>query len=140
MRKILVFGAFDGIHPGHLNFFKQARKYGDFLIVSIGTDKNVKKIKGQNPLFNQDERLELIKNCKLVDQTVIGSESNYFDHIKYLAPDVICLGYDQWATRKYVVEELKKVGLVNTLVVRLDPYKIKKAKSSIMKVKSVDLT
>ena len=40
----MVFGAFDCLHPGHLDFFKQAKKYGDYLIVSVGTDKNVKKI------------------------------------------------------------------------------------------------
>ena len=44
MKSVLVFGAFDGLHPGHLDFFLQAKKFGDHLIVSVGTDKNVEKI------------------------------------------------------------------------------------------------
>ena len=45
----MVFGAFDGLHPGHLDFFRQAKEYGDTLVVSVGTDKNVEKIKGKKP-------------------------------------------------------------------------------------------
>ena len=97
MRVVMVFGAFDGLHPGHLNFFEQARSYGDKLIVSVGTDRNVEKIKGKKPLFSQVERLALVDNCKLVDKAVIGAEDNFFENIASYEPDVICLGYDQWA-------------------------------------------
>ena len=45
--RIMVFGTFDGLHEGHLDFFKQARQLSKnpFLIVSIARDKNVKIIK-----------------------------------------------------------------------------------------------
>jgi len=51
--KIMVFGTFDGLHKGHLNFFWQARKLAvdSFLVVSIARDKNVIKIKGKSPLL-----------------------------------------------------------------------------------------
>ena len=41
----MVFGTFDGLHKGHLNFFKQAKKLAQksFLIVSIARDLNVLK-------------------------------------------------------------------------------------------------
>ena len=44
--KIMIFGTFDGLHKGHLNFFKQAKNFiqNSFLIVSIARDKNVYKI------------------------------------------------------------------------------------------------
>ena len=38
MKKVIVFGSFDYIHPGHLNFFEQAKSYGDYLIV-VATHK-----------------------------------------------------------------------------------------------------
>src|SRR3989344_7690737 len=97
MKVVMVFGAFDGFHPGHLDFFKQARAYGDVLVVSVGTDRNVEKIKGKGPLFNQDERLDLVASCRLVDKAVMGSEVDFNHHIKFIEPDIICLGYDQWA-------------------------------------------
>lgn len=134
----MVFGAFDGLHPGHLNFFAQAKKHGDFLIVSVGTDKNVAKIKGKAPLFSQKERLELVKQSKLVDLAVLGAEKNFYQHIAKYKPNVICLGYDQWATEVEVRKELAKVGLSKTKVVRLKPYNHKKAKSTIVKANSVD--
>lgn len=138
MKKVMVFGAFDGLHPGHLDFFKQAKKHGDFLIVSVGTDKNVEKIKGKKPLFNQDERLDLVSSIKTVNKAILGDEGNFYEHIRREAPDIICLGYDQWANEKEVRDNLKKVGLVKTEIVRLSPHKHDRAKSTHVKNQSVD--
>jgi len=134
----MVFGAFDGLHPGHLDFFKQAKKFGDYLIVSVGTDKNVQKIKGKKPLFNQDERLELVKELKVVDDAALGAKDDFFEHIAKYAPNVICLGYDQWASVGEVRKGLDKIGLRKTTIYRLNAYKPNRAKSSIAKKKSVD--
>ena len=134
----MVFGAFDGLHPGHLNFFKQAKNYGDFLIVSVGTDNNVERIKGKKPLFNQKERLALTASVGLVDKALSGAERDFYSQIKKYKPDVICLGYDQWAAEDDVRVELDRVGLKKTRVIRLKPYKTSKAKSTIVKKNSVD--
>ena len=134
----MVFGAFDGLHPGHLNFFKQAKNYGDFLIVSVGTDNNVERIKGKKPLFNQKERLALTASVGLVDKALSGAERDFYRQIKKYKPDVICLGYDQWAAEDDVRIELDRVGLKKTRVIRLKPYKTSKAKSTIVKKNSVD--
>lgn len=138
MKVVMVFGAFDGLHPGHLDFFKQAKKYGDFLVVSVGTDKNVAKIKSRPPLFNQTLRLTLVSACKIVDKAVLGSEKDFYQHIKNYKPDVVCLGYDQWAGEEDVKQDLSAVGLSDTRVVRLKAFRVTKAKSTIVKIKSVD--
>lgn len=138
MKKVIVFGAFDGLHPGHLNFFKQAKKHGDFLIVSVGRDSNVFKIKGKKPLFNEEERLALVSNLKIVDRVVLGAPDDFYSHIKNEKPDVVCLGYDQWAKEDDVRRELDSVGLSKCKIVRLKPFKAESAKSTIVKKKSVD--
>ena len=138
MKVVMVFGAFDGLHPGHLNFFRQAKKFGDNLIVSVGTDKNVQKIKGKTPLFNQGERLVLVSQIRIVDKAVLGSEENFYGHIKDFSPDVICLGYDQWASEDEVRRDLDEVGLNSTVVKRLKPFEPQRAKSTIAKQNSVD--
>ena len=51
--KVMVFGTFDGLHPGHLSYFKQARKYGDYLIAIVALDENVLQFKGHRPKFFQ---------------------------------------------------------------------------------------
>lgn len=138
MKVVMVFGAFDGLHPGHLDFFQQAKEYGNTLVVSVGTDKNVEKIKGKKPLFNETERLHLVRQSRFVDNAVLGAEDNFYLHIKNYKPDVVCLGYDQWAKEDRLRRELDEVGLNNTKIVRLKPYEQNRAKSSIVKVKAVD--
>ena len=60
MEKIMVFGTFDGVHKGHINFFKQARvlSKNPYLIVSIARDKNVKKIKGKISLQDRKNLID----------------------------------------------------------------------------------
>lgn len=136
MKVVMCFGAFDGLHPGHLDFFRQAKALGDSLIVSVGRDYNVEKIKHKRPLFNEEERLDMIRQLKVVDNAVLGTIDDFFDHIKEYSPDVVCLGYDQWASDTLVRRELDKVGLKKTEVVRLKPHNHLKAKSTILKQKS----
>lgn len=138
MKVVMVFGAFDGLHPGHLDFFRQAKEFGDNLVVSVGTDKNVEKIKARKPLFNQQERLDLVRECRIVDNAIIGAETDFYHHIKNYKPDVVCLGYDQWADESDVRRELDKVGLKSTIIKRLKPYEPQRAKSTVAKKESVD--
>lgn len=136
----MVFGAFDGLHTGHLDFFRQAKKYGDFLIVSVGTDRNVEKIKGEKPLLSEKERVDLISQLRIVDNAILGAETDYFLHIKKHLPDVVCLGYDQWAQEENVRKELDSVGLTKTEIYRLQPYEPVRAKSTILKKKSAEFS
>ncbi|HEY4500387.1 MAG TPA: adenylyltransferase/cytidyltransferase family protein, partial [Candidatus Paceibacterota bacterium] len=50
MKRVMVFGTFDILHPGHLYFLRAAKKLGDYLIVSLARDVNVRKIKGRKAL------------------------------------------------------------------------------------------
>ena len=138
MKKVMIFGTFDGLHPGHLDFFRQAKLKGDFLVVSIARDKIVPDFKGKKAMFNEKERLLLVKSCRFVDKAVLGDEEreNFYNHVRDESPDVICLGYDQWAQEDDVLENLTKIGLEKTKVVRLSSYKGETHKSSKMKSKT----
>ena len=102
----MVFGTFDGLHRGHINFFRQARKLfqNSFLIVSIARDKNVLKIKGKLPVLNERKRMNLIKKSRLINKVVLAGFKNHIPHIVKEKPDIIALGYDQ----KVYVKNLKK--------------------------------
>jgi len=87
MKKVVVNGTFDVIHPGHLALLNYAKSLGDFLIVAIDADARVTNLKGpQRPINNQSERKLLLENLKAVDQVVIfNSSSELVDIIKNCA-------------------------------------------------------
>lgn len=69
MKKIVVNGTFDVLHPGHLALLNFARSLGDFLLVVIDTDRRVQQLKGvHRPVNNQYERKLLLENLRAVDQ------------------------------------------------------------------------
>lgn len=132
---IMVFGTFDGLHKGHIDFFKQARakSKNPFLVVSIARDMNVKKIKGKLPHNSESKRLLLVKRNKLVDKVVLSGKSNYLPHIVKEKPDIIALGYDQKNYTKNLRKDLQKRGL-KTKIVRLKPHKEHIYKNSLLKL------
>jgi len=142
----MVFGVFDLLHPGHVDFIKQAKALGDFLIVSVARDVNVIKIKGQRPVHDEKQRLANLGSVPYVDKIVLGGKIDPWPHIVKARPDVIALGYDQGLyisqitdNRKQIITletELQKHGLKKTKVVRLKPhwpqiYKSSKLRRSI---------
>ena len=121
MKKVLVFGTFDGIHPGHLDFFRQAREHGDYLTVVVGRDETVRKIKGKYPKRNENERIQDLLSQDLVDEAILGDLQNPYRVIEEIKPDVICLGYDQNSFTKDLAKHLKQSGL-DVEVRRMKPY------------------
>src|SRR3989344_7302075 len=97
MVRIMIFGTFDMLHEGHLDFFRQARSLaaGPHLIVSIARDASVARVKGAPPRRTESERLVLVQGSEFVDEAVLGDESGYVEHIRRARPDIIALGYDQ---------------------------------------------
>lgn len=132
MKKVMVFGAFDELHEGHLNFFKQAKKHGDYLVVIVGKDKNIFKIKGKLPKNDERKRLNDIKKSNLVDKILLGALKNPYKRIKEIRPKVICLGYDQRSYSLKLKDRLKEFGLSNTKIVKLKAFKPKEFHSSII--------
>ena len=128
--KIITFGTFDIFHEGHRNFLKQARRYGDYLIVVIARDKTVEKVKKRLPRNDENSRLEIIRKSDLADEVILGSLENKYEAIEKYRPDVICLGYDQGTFTENLREKLKEFGLDKTKIVRLKSYHPEKYKSS----------
>lgn len=130
----MVFGTFDGLHKGHFNFLKQAKKQAknSFLIASIARDKNVFKIKGEQPAFDEKNRMNFLKNSKLVDRVVLAGLKNHIPHILKEHPDIIALGYDQRAYVRNLKKDLKERGLT-VKIVRMKPYKEKIYKNKLLR-------
>ena len=135
---VLAFGSFDLFHPGHLNYLESARKYGSKLIVIVARDESIKTIKERSPIFNEKDRVRVLKALKIVDNAVIGKKlrtpEDKYNIIKKYLPDVIAFGYDQKVDEKKLKKWLKKNN-IKARIVRIKAYNKKKYKSSIIKNK-----
>ena len=131
MKPVMCAGTFDIIHPGHLYFLSEAKKYGDKLIVVVARDETSEKVKGKKPLRNERERLEQIRMLEIVDEAVLGKQGNIFDIIGEIKPSVICLGYDQKVLKQDLEDELKKRN-IKCDVLRIGSYMPHIYKSSKM--------
>lgn len=134
--RIMVFGTFDGLHQGHINFFKQAKKLAKnpYLIVSIARDTNVRKIKKSFPRFTEKKRVILVKKLKIADQVVLSGITNHIPHIIKERPDIIALGYDQKNYIKNLAKDLKARGL-SVRIVRMKPFKAHIFKNRLIRMK-----
>ena len=128
--KVMAFGTFDIFHEGHKNFLKQARRYGDYLIVVVARDKTVEKVKKRLPQNDENSRLEITKKSGLADKIILGSLENKYEVVEKYKPKIICLGYDQETFTKNLREKLKEFNLLDTKIVRLKAYYQEKYKSS----------
>ena len=127
----MCFGTFDILHLGHIHYFQQAKKHGDYLIVVIARDKTKQK-QNKSFIFSERERLHLIKHLRLVDEVVLGYPDNHFRIIQEKRPDVICLGYDHPITERQLSRALAALDL-HPVIKRLKPYKPKTQKSTKIK-------
>ena len=132
MKRVLVFGTFDILHPGHIYFLRQAKKHGDFLIVSLAREKFIKKIKGRRAIHSETDRGKMEKALEMADKVVLGSKSDYIGHIVSLKPNIIALGYDQKVFTGGLEGKLRDRGL-KIKIVRLKAYKPNIYKSSKLK-------
>ncbi len=93
--KVLVGGTFDILHPGHIFLLKEASKYGDVIVV-VARDSTVKRVKGRDPIFNEEHRLMMVGSVKYVKKAILGKEStDILEIVEELKPDIIVLGPDQ---------------------------------------------
>ena len=131
MQKVMCAGTFDIIHPGHLYFLSEAKKYGDRLIVVVARDETSEKMKGKKPAHNEKIRLEQVRGLEIVNEAVLGNKGNIFQIVEEIKPDVICLGYDQKVLKQDLEDELKKRNIKSD-VVKIGSYLPHLYKSSMM--------
>ncbi len=96
---VLAGGVFDVLHPGHIQFFSEAKKHGNILMLLLESDEAVRKYKGRNrPIFSQQERAKMLEELADVDVILllqgVLSDADYYRLTSSIKPDIIAATKD----------------------------------------------
>jgi rfaE bifunctional protein kinase chain/domain/rfaE bifunctional protein nucleotidyltransferase chain/domain len=106
-------GVFDLLHVGHIKHFKEAKSFGDLLVVSVTPDEFVSKGPGR-PAFNTSLRLEALSELESIDYVVANKSPTAVKIIQVIEPNIYCKGPDYKDNSLDITGEiLNEEGAVN---------------------------
>jgi|SRR3989344_3917796 len=102
---IMMSGSFDLPHITHVGFFNNVKKNGGALFIALGTDEQIRLLKGPTrPIIPQEARASMLAALEIVDFVIIADEPMQMPskiHFEKLAtiikPDVFALNDDDSA-------------------------------------------
>jgi glycerol-3-phosphate cytidylyltransferase len=106
---VITFGTFDVLHVGHVRVLNRAAEYGDRLVVGVSSDLLNYSKKGRNPVFTQDERLEIVSNLKVVDAVFVEESLELKrEYVQQHNADILVMG-DDWAGKFDYLNDICRV-------------------------------
>ena len=94
--RVAVSGYFDPIHVGHLEYLKMAKELGDSLVVIVNNNYQCKLKKGK-PFMDQNDRIEIIKALRFVDEVFlsIDQDRTVRKSLEAVRPNIFANGGDR---------------------------------------------
>ena len=94
--RVAVSGYFDPIHVGHLEYLKMAKELGDSLVVIVNNNYQCKLKKGK-PFMDQNDRLEIVKALRFVDEVFlsIDQDRTVCKSLEAVRPNIFANGGDR---------------------------------------------
>ena len=95
MKTVITFGTYDLLHIGHILLLKRSKELGDRLVVGISSDKFNKLKKNKDSVYNENDRMEIVKSIKYVDEVFLEeSFEEKRNYIKKYNADIMTMGSD----------------------------------------------
>lgn len=104
---VLCHGVFDVLHIGHLKHFKEAKQFGDILIVTLTPDRFVNK-GPDRPMFSERNRLEAVSSIEVIDYVTLNDQPTSLNVIRNLKPNFYCKGSDYKNHKSDLTGAIKK--------------------------------
>ena len=123
-KRVLTFGTFDHLHPGHIAYLTEAQSKGDLFII-VARDQNVAHIKGKSSDQNEEDRKKALEEVFPEATVLLGDQADYLKPVLEIQPDMIVMGYDQHLPPGISEEDLP------CPVERAAPHKPEEYKSSL---------
>ena len=92
-------GTFDLFHIGHLNLLRRAKQHCDYLVVGVHKDASHK---GKSTFISFEERCEIVKSIKYVDQVIPSEREDCDVYLKGIVKyDYLFVGSDYKGTERF---------------------------------------
>ena len=106
-------GVFDMFHIGHLNVIRKAKEQCEHLIVGVSTDEVVECYKKKKPVIPFEERIEIVRALKYVDEVVPQTSMNKMEAWEKYHFNALFHGSDWQNTEMYnkLTEEFAAIGV-----------------------------
>jgi rfaE bifunctional protein nucleotidyltransferase chain/domain len=117
---VLVGGCFDVLHYGHIEFLKNAKAFGDYLIVALESDENVRRRKGDlRPVHSQKQRKAMLEALIFVDEVLLlptmTTDIAYENLVKTVNPMIIAVTKGD----PYIDHKKRQAAQINAKVVEI---------------------
>ena len=107
MKKGVIAGNFDVIHPGYIEMFKEMDRNCTVLIVLLHSDPSIERPHKLKPILKVEERKELLKSIRYVDDVFTYTyEAQLYDLLKLGEFDVRFLG-DDYKGKPFTGDDLR---------------------------------
>ena len=114
--KKIVFtnGCFDILHLGHISYLREAKSYGDILVVGLNSNESVRRLKGDSrPINDECDRAQILRELECVDFVIIFDEDTPLNLIRQIQPDILVKGADYKGKEVVGSEIVSDVRLVD---------------------------
>jgi len=112
MTRVLATGTFDIPHPGHLFYLSfylsQASALGDELYVIVARASMIKH--KPKPILPDEHRLLMVQALRVVDHAVLGSETDIFEPLYEIMPDIIASETDIFEPLYEIMPDIIALG------------------------------
>lgn len=139
---VLASGAFDLLHYGHVQHLTEAKRMGGKnarLLVIVARDRTVERLKGEKPIFPEDQRRALVESLEVVNEAILGFENMDLTRVlKRVRPSIVALGYDE-EKMELQLKQLINMEKLNIQVVRIEKFgEVELTSSSKIKRKIIE--
>ncbi len=118
---VLVGGCFDILHFGHIEFLKNAKATGNYLVVALEPDESITNYKRRTPTHNQKERADILAALRFVDHVVLlpvlKGFVDYNQLVENIKPQVIAITADD----PQIANKQKQANSVGAIVMIVAP-------------------
>ena len=109
IKKGMIAGNFDVIHPGYVRLFEDAKKRAcDYLIIALQGDPTIERPLKCKPVQSVEERQYILESLRYVDEVIhYNTEEELLNIVKNVHYDVRVIGSD-YKNRDFTGKSLEK--------------------------------